>query len=55
VRPLRRLLNKLFFRLSDSDLEIYFRRIVRSAQLPIPLSKQRVNDFEIDFFWPELE
>lgn len=54
VRPLRHLLDKLFFRLSDSDLEIYFRRIVRSAQLPIPLSKQRVNDFEVDFFWPDL-
>lgn len=54
IRPLRLLLDKLFFRLSDSDLEIYFRRIVRGAQLPIPLSKQRVNDFEVDFFWPDL-
>jgi very-short-patch-repair endonuclease len=54
VRPLRRLLDKLFFHLSDSDLEIYFRRIVRTAKLPIPLSKQRVNDFEVDFFWPDL-
>jgi very-short-patch-repair endonuclease len=53
VRPLRHLLDKLFFRLSDSDLEIYFRRIVRSAQLPIPLGKQRVNNFEVDFFWPD--
>jgi very-short-patch-repair endonuclease len=54
VRPLRQVLDKLFFQLSDSALEIYFRRIVRSAQLPIPLSKQRVNGFEVDFFWPEL-
>lgn len=54
VRPLRRLLDKLFFQLSDSDLEIYFRRIVKTAKLPMPLSKQRVNDFEVDFFWPEL-
>jgi very-short-patch-repair endonuclease len=54
VRPLRHLLDKLFFRLSDSDLEIYFRRIVRGAKLPMPLSKQRVNGFEVDFFWPEL-
>jgi very-short-patch-repair endonuclease len=54
IRPLRDLLNKLFFRLSDSDLEIYFRRIVQSAQLPMPLSKQRVNRFEVDFFWPDL-
>lgn len=54
VRPLRHLLDKLFFRLSDSDLEIYFRRIVRTAKLPIPLTKQRVNRFEVDFFWPDL-
>lgn len=54
VRSLRHLLDKLFFRLSDSDLEIYFRRIVKAAKLPIPLSKQRVNGFEVDFFWPDL-
>ena len=54
VRPLRLLLDKLFFQLSDSDLEIYFRRIIKTAQLPIPLSKQRVNRFEVDFFWPNL-
>jgi len=54
IRPLRHLLDKLFFRLSDSELEIYFRRIVRGASLPMPLSKQRVNDFEVDFYWPDL-
>ena len=53
VRPLRLLLDKLFFRLSDSDLEIYCRPIARSAGLPPPLSKQWVDDFEVDFFWPE--
>jgi very-short-patch-repair endonuclease len=54
IKPLRKLLDKLTFRLSDSDLEIYFRRIVVSAKLPMPLSKQRVNRFEVDFFWPDL-
>jgi very-short-patch-repair endonuclease len=54
IRPLRQLLDRLFFRLSDSDLEIYFRRIVSGAKLPIPLTKQRVNRFEVDFFWPDL-
>lgn len=53
IRPLRHLLDKLFFRLSDSDLEIYFRRIVRASNLPMPLTKQRVNKFEVDFFWPD--
>ncbi len=54
IRPLRHLLDRLFFRLSDSELEIYFRRIVRNARLPMPLSKQWINDFEVDFFWPDL-
>lgn len=54
IRPLRHLLDKLFFRLSDSDLEIYFRRIVRAARAPIPFTKHRVNNFEVDFFWPDL-
>jgi len=54
VRPLRLLLDKLFFQLSDSDLEIYFRRIVTGAKLPMPLSKQRINRYEVDFFWPDL-
>ena len=54
VRPLRMLLDRLSFRLSDSDLEIYFRRIVSMSKLPIPLSKQVVNNFEVDFFWAEL-
>ena len=54
VRALRRLLDKLSFRLSDSDLEIYFRRIVVASKLPMPLSKQHVNRFEVDFYWPKL-
>jgi very-short-patch-repair endonuclease len=51
---LRSLLDKRTFRLSDSDLEILFRPIAASANLSPPLSKQRVNGFEVDFFWPEL-
>jgi len=54
IRPLRHLLDKLFFQLSDSDLEVYFRRIVKNAKLAMPVSKQRVNRFEVDFFWPRL-
>lgn len=54
VRPLRKLLNRLTFRLSDSDLEIFFRPIATIAGLPSPLSKQFVNGFEVDFFWPNL-
>ena len=54
VRPLREILDRLTFRLSDSDLEIYFRPIAQSAGLPHPLGKHRVNGFEVDFFWPDL-
>jgi very-short-patch-repair endonuclease len=51
---LRRLLDKRTFRLSDSDLEIFFRSIATATKLPPPLSKQVVNGFEVDFFFPDL-
>ncbi|HEX2097284.1 MAG TPA: DUF559 domain-containing protein [Solirubrobacterales bacterium] len=51
---LRRVLDKHTFRLSDSDLEIYFRPIAARAGLPPPLSKQIVNGWEVDFYWPDL-
>jgi very-short-patch-repair endonuclease len=54
VAALRRLLDRHSFRLSDSDLEVFFRPIARSAGLPQPLSKQMVNGYEVDFHWPEL-
>lgn len=54
VRPLRTLLDQSTFRLSDSDLEVRFRSIAASAGLPVPLTKTRVNGFEVDFFWPNL-
>jgi very-short-patch-repair endonuclease/predicted transcriptional regulator of viral defense system len=54
IRRLRRILDRDTFRLSDSDLEILFRPIARDAGLPPPLTKQRVNGFEVDFYWPEL-
>ncbi|MET0306464.1 MAG: DUF559 domain-containing protein, partial [Solirubrobacterales bacterium] len=54
VPALRTLLDRLTFRLSDSDLEILFRPISKAAGLPPPLSKQLVNGWEVDFFWPDL-
>ena len=51
---LRRLLDKRTFRLSDSDLEILFRPIAAAAELPQSLTKQFVNGYEVDFFWPDL-
>ena len=54
VKPLRCLLDRDTFRLSDSDLEVLFRPIAAGAGLPPPLTKQRVNGFEVDFYWPDL-
>lgn len=54
VRLLRQLLDKYTFRLSDSDLEVFFRPIAAAAGLPPPMTKQIVNGFEVDFFWATL-
>jgi hypothetical protein len=54
VRRLRRILDKHTFRLSDDELELLFRPIAAAAGLPTPLTKAIVNEFEVDFFWPEL-
>jgi hypothetical protein len=54
VRPLRALLDKHTFRLSDEELERLFRPIAAAAGLPVPLTKHWVTGFEVDFFWPDL-
>jgi hypothetical protein len=54
VRPLRRILDKHTFRLSDDELELLFRPLAAAAGLPTPLTKVIVNEFEVDFFWPNL-
>lgn len=54
IRPLRHVLDKHTFRLSDDELERLFRPIAASAGLPVPFTKQMVNKFEVDFFWPDL-
>lgn len=54
VRPLRRILDRHTFRLSDDELERLFRPLAAAAGLPVPLTKHIVNKFEVDFFWPDL-
>lgn len=54
VRPLRWILDEHTFRLSDDELERLFRPLAAAADLPVPLTKVDVNEFEVDFFWPEL-
>jgi very-short-patch-repair endonuclease len=52
---LRKLLDPLHFRLSDSELEQRMRRLARTAGLPTPETKAWVNGYEVDFFWPILD
>lgn len=54
VRALRALLDRDTFLLSDEELERLFRPIAASAGLPRPLTKHRLNGFEVDFYWPDL-
>lgn len=51
---LRRLLDRDTFRLTDSELERRFLRLVASAGLPIPQTGIRLNGFKVDFYWPDL-
>jgi very-short-patch-repair endonuclease len=53
ARTLRTMLDRHTFRLSDSDLEIYFRPLALTAGFPLPLSKQWVLGYEVDFHFPD--
>jgi hypothetical protein len=48
VRPLRRVLDKHTFRLSDDELELLFRPLAAAAGLPVPLTKVKLDEFEVD-------
>ena len=50
----KRHLDHQAFRLTDSELERRFLRLVRSARLPQPETGQNVEGFRVDFFWREL-
>jgi very-short-patch-repair endonuclease len=54
VARLRGLLDQRTFRLTDSELERRFLPIVDSIGLPRPNTRQHLNGFRVDFFWPEL-
>jgi very-short-patch-repair endonuclease len=54
VRPLRALLDRSTFVLTDSELERLFLRIARRTGLGLPETQARVNGFKVDFYWPEL-
>jgi very-short-patch-repair endonuclease len=54
VRPLRALLDRATFVLTDSELERRFLPIAQRAGLGPPRTQARVNGFKVDFYWPEL-
>lgn len=54
VRVLRTVLDHRTFRLTRKQLEQRFLPLAARAGLPVPLTKQIVNEFEVDFFWPDL-
>ncbi|MBS1843284.1 MAG: DUF559 domain-containing protein [Actinobacteria bacterium] len=53
VRTLRTMLDRHTFRLSDSDLEVYFRPLALGAGFPMPLTKHWVLGYETDFWFPD--
>lgn len=54
VAKLRSILDRRTFRLTKEALERRFLPLARRAGLPTPLTGQFVNEFEVDFYWPEL-
>lgn len=54
VGRLRVILDRRTFRLTKEELERRFLPLAREAGLPVPLTSQWVNEFEVDFYWPDL-
>lgn len=54
VGALGKVLDRRTFQLTDSELERRFLRLVRRAGLPPPRTRQRVNGYRVDFYWPDL-
>lgn len=54
VARLRHILDRRTFRLTKEELERRFLPLARKAGLPVPLTGQWVNGFEVDFYWADL-
>ena len=54
VRPLQHVLSRHVFRLTDSELERRFLRLLEKAGMPLPVTGMRLNGFKVDFYWPHL-
>lgn len=54
AKRLAALLNRRTFRLSDDELERFFRPVAAAAGFPVEETKAWVGGVEVDFFWPRL-
>lgn len=54
VAVLRHILDRRTFRLTKAELERRFLPLAAKAGLPVPLTGRIVNEFEVDFYWPDL-
>jgi len=54
VARLRDVVDRRTFRLTDSELERRFLRVVERAGMPFPQTQQQLNGFRVDFYWPDL-
>ena len=54
VAPLRRLLDREAFRLTDSELERMFLRIVDDLGLPVQEAQRHSDGYRVDFVWPAI-
>lgn len=54
VAQLRFVLDRRTFRLTREELERRFLPLAGEAGLPVPLTGRWVNEFEVDFYWPDL-
>ena len=52
-RGIRKLRLLLGIERTDSNLERRFLRLIDAANLPRPLTQQKILGFRVDFFWPE--
>ena len=54
VAHLRGTLDRRTFRLTRSELERVFLPLARRVGLDMPETQQKVNGFDVDFYWPKL-
>ena len=51
---LRRVIDHATFRVTQSELEREFLRLIRRAGLPLPQTQHRFGRIRVDFWWPDL-